>query len=366
MKIAHISDIHIKSSHEQHEATKRGFENLFKKIEETKPDYIVISGDVIHNKLSITGELVDMIFWFLKELKNHSNNVPIDILLGNHDYNVRNLNRKDIFSVLQRQKKLPEGITIIKDEMTIDYLDNFSFHYLPNHLKTIEQPDDPSKINILVYHGQVLNSVAENGFKFPTGTFSVNDFKNYDYGLLGDIHKKQFLTDKIAYAGSLFQQDFGETLKKGFLLWDIKSKDDFEVKFVQVQAGCNYYTLKYKDDGLCIEHNINENSKVRVMSKEPLTIKDKEEIISLLKDKTNDVQFLVETSSDGVKLDLKKSLDNLTNNDAQRRLIKEYCTNNGIDSNEILKTFEDILKEVDVSKIPTCANWNLEKLNFDN
>ena len=316
MKIAHISDIHIKSAHQEHEISKKGFNNLFDKIRETQPDYIVIAGDIIHNKLSITSELVHMIFWFLEELKKCSD-APIDILLGNHDYNVKNLDRKDIFSVLQKKRKLPEGINIIKEETTIDYINNFSFHYLPNHMKTLSKPADPSKINILVYHGQVSSSVAENGFKFPTGTFSVNDFSEYDYGFLGDIHKKQFLTDKMAYSGSLFQQDFGESLKKGFLLWDIKSKDDFEVKFIQVQAGTNYYTLRYKDDGLCLDQDICEGAKVRVISKNPLTLKDKEEIIKLLKEKTKEIQFIVEIN-DEIKNSLRKSVENLNNSESQK------------------------------------------------
>ena len=70
---------------------------------------------------------------------------------------------------------------------------------------------------------------------------------------------------------------------KGFLLWDIRGKDDFDVNFIQVKAGINYHTLRYKDDGLVIDQNINEGSKVRIFSKEPLTIKDKEEIYPYLK-----------------------------------------------------------------------------------
>ena len=51
-------------------------------------------------------------------------------------------------------------------------------------------------------------------------------FDGYDYTLLGDIHKHQFLIpDKMAYAGSLIQQNHGETLHNhGFIIWDLKNK----------------------------------------------------------------------------------------------------------------------------------------------
>ena len=54
------------------------------------------------------------------------------------------------------------------------------------------------------------------------GLLSVKDFKEFDYVLLGDVHERQFLTDTIAYSGSLIQQNFGETIDKhGLIKWDL-------------------------------------------------------------------------------------------------------------------------------------------------
>ena len=65
------------------------------------------------------------------------------------------------------------------------------------------------------------------------GESDLDLFKSYDFSLLGDIHKRQFLNKKgtVAYSGSTIQQNFGEDSEKGFLLWDIKSADDFSVEF---------------------------------------------------------------------------------------------------------------------------------------
>ena len=56
------------------------------------------------------------------------------------------------------------------------------------------------------------------------GHFNVSDFSDYDLVMLGDIHKMHFLNEEktIAYSGSLIQQNKGESIEKGYLLWDIK------------------------------------------------------------------------------------------------------------------------------------------------
>ena len=58
-------------------------------------------------------------------------------------------------------------------------------------------------------------------------------FRGFDFVMLGDIHKKQQLDieGRIWYPGSTIQQNYGESGEKGFLLWDIKSNDDFSVEF---------------------------------------------------------------------------------------------------------------------------------------
>ena len=51
-------------------------------------------------------------------------------------------------------------------------------------------------------------------------------FDGFDMALLGDIHKRQTIGgDHIAYAGSMIQQNHGESLEKhGYLLWDVPTR----------------------------------------------------------------------------------------------------------------------------------------------
>jgi DNA repair exonuclease SbcCD ATPase subunit len=70
-------------------------------------------------------------------------------------------------------------------------------------------------------------------------------FDGYDLALLGDIHKRQELISpkgcKCVYAGSLVQQNFGETLDKhGFLVWDL---DTLTYEEVDIKNDYGYYTM---------------------------------------------------------------------------------------------------------------------------
>ena len=94
---------------------------------------------------------------------------------------------------------------------------------------------DPSDINIALFHGAVRGSLTDIDWQLG-GEVNLGFFKEYDFALLGDIHKRQFLDKNktVAYCGSTIQQNYGETPDKGFLLWDIRSKDDFDVEYFMV------------------------------------------------------------------------------------------------------------------------------------
>jgi DNA repair exonuclease SbcCD nuclease subunit len=81
------------------------------------------------------------------------------------------------------------------------------------------------------------------------GEDSVDIFDDFDYAFLGDIHKTNQPLDKagkIRYCGSTVQQNHGETNDKGFLIWDIESKDDYE---------CTHYVLENPKPYLCTDRS---------------------------------------------------------------------------------------------------------------
>ena len=93
--------------------------------------------------------------------------------------------------------------------------------------------------------GVRTSSRAYPFFAYSSRHFTTDMFDGYDLALLGDIHKRQELISpkgcKCVYAGSLVQQNFGETLDKyGFLVWDLETLTYEEV---DIQNDYGYYTM---------------------------------------------------------------------------------------------------------------------------
>jgi len=98
---------------------------------------------------------------------------------------------------------------------------------------------------IALFHGPVDNSQTDIGYVVSSRHFTTDMFDGYDLALLGDIHKRQEMISpkgcKVVYAGSLVQQNFGETLDKhGFLVWNL---DTMTYEEVDIQNDYGYYTM---------------------------------------------------------------------------------------------------------------------------
>ena len=88
----HIADIQIRNVR-RHKEYRQVFERLYAEIQKDVEDaVIVIVGDVVHAKLEMSPELVDMTFELFKNLANI---LPTILITGNHDCNLNNLSRMD-------------------------------------------------------------------------------------------------------------------------------------------------------------------------------------------------------------------------------------------------------------------------------
>ena len=81
MRIAHLSDIHIRKTR-RHEEYRVVLDNLLLSLESLSIDRIVIAGDLLHNKTDLSPEAVQLASEYLDVL---SDIAPIDLILGNHD-----------------------------------------------------------------------------------------------------------------------------------------------------------------------------------------------------------------------------------------------------------------------------------------
>ena len=112
----------------------------------------------------------------------------------------------------------------------------------------IKAEDVEGDTKIVLFHGTVDRSETDLGFKLPSKV-KMSMFKGYDLGLLGDIHKRQHLNDEetISYCGSLVQQNHGEGLSHGYLLWDVPTRKS---EYIEVKNDYGYYTIDIKDGKL--------------------------------------------------------------------------------------------------------------------
>lgn len=261
MKIAHISDIHWRGLSRHAEFTG-AFARVFEKIRNIKPDMIFLGGDYFHTKTSgISPEVIDRLAWMFKSMGDIA---PVHAILGNHDGNLANEDRQDaispIINAMDHDRihlyKNSGQIDLGKQGMTTVNLCAFSCFDKPGWETVKPIPGD---INIAAFHGSVGGTQMDNGWIMPDAKAEVKleMFDGFDFVLLGDIHKRQFLAQRpdkngvmkpwIGYPGSTIQQNFGEDETKGFLVWDIRSRDDWDVEFVEVENSQPFITFPWQD-----------------------------------------------------------------------------------------------------------------------
>jgi len=240
MKIAHISDVHIRL-HSRHLEYKKVFVKLFKSLREQKPDAIVLAGDIVHSKTELTPECLVLTHNLIEGCGKVADTY---VMLGNHDCNVKNPNNLDSLSPIFQIRKNFKNANLITDAESILLNDEVALHFFSILYPEKSLAPIEGKVNIAVAHGMVKGSVSENGYTFPDGDYDLEDFYGFDITMLGDIHRMQTLgSPNIAYSGSLIQQNFGESLEKGYLMWDTETKTS---EFIHIPNDHLYYTLEVK------------------------------------------------------------------------------------------------------------------------
>lgn len=233
-RIIHMADIHIRTyrMHNDYEAV---FEDLYEKCRELTEEFsydevrVVIVGDLLHQKINISNELLIMTAKFLSELASIA---PVVVVAGNHDLLENNKDRMDSITPIVSLLNNP-NIKYYKDSKC--YQDDnvmwcnysiFEHNERPDieGSKSVQNSDAFTYIGL--YHAPIVGASTDIGYEFETGT-PLSHFEGCDAVMMGDIHKRQEFTldgAKIVYPGSLIQQDFGESVgKHGFLFWDVET-----------------------------------------------------------------------------------------------------------------------------------------------
>ena len=238
MRFIHMSDLHLGIAFDKRSQTKTSFKSRSLEITERFFECLTLAKEENLDALFITGDLfdhphvpmrfVEQVFTALGALP-----FPVFVTIGNHDDFLHNKAYQSIRSIA--------NLYYFDHTHSHHYVNGFHVYgfstasFSEEKLREINTRLDTSNINVLCLHGEVFNP---NDDHYLT---SLNTLKslNFDYIALGHIHKHQFLTEKIAYAGNLEPFDFSEVTDKGFILGSLKP---LKTKFVKTNKR-HYHTV---------------------------------------------------------------------------------------------------------------------------
>ena len=378
MKIVHISDIHWRGL-SRHDEYKESFLDFFDQATRLQPDVIYVGGDIVHSKTQgISPELIDCLRWWFVELAKIA---PTHVILGNHDGLMHNKDRQDAITPILSALDNPKIHLYKKSGVYPTGVTGFNwciFSCFDEEGWNSVQPVS-GEINLALLHGAVWGSTTDIDWEIE-GDVTVDLFEKFEFGLLGDIHRRQFLNDKktIAYPGSPIQQNYGEDLGKGFLFWDIRTKDDFDVEFHEIFHSKPFITVDWKDtveETLKVCNTHPDGARFRIRSDRVITQADMKHIqIDLLRGKdATEVVFKTETTFDSSKIKTSQGTvkkEDLRDPTVHKRLIREYYKDQNI-STEAADRFSFFIDKY-ISQISgkesvlRNTRWNIHKMEFDN
>lgn len=392
--IYHMSDIHIRNT-QRHVEYNEVFKRTYKKIEQLmmeKPkkiqeSLIVLTGDIMHTKTELSPEAIDIAYHFLKSLQDLA---TVILIPGNHDCNLSNRDRMDALSPIVENNKNFDKLFYLKQSGYYQY-HNVVFgvtSIFDDNLMTASKIDkhkwnmikQQNKFKIALYHGAVHGAMTDVGYRMNNDQLLVQDFKGYDFVMLGDIHKYQYMDKKetIAYAGSLIQQSHGESLDNhGFIEWNLI---DGTSQLVPIKNDYGYCTVKIINGKICENIKIPKKPRIRFVLENTNQLEFQESMKVL--GKKHQICEIQKESLFKTKMYPGKNNVGITKSNAlatQETIIKSYLKKKFTDDkkiNEIMELHKNIRDEIFKNKKDKTIDniydnaknqkWKILKLEFTN
>ena len=231
--------------------------NLISKIDETKPDFLIIAGD-LYDRSVPSKEATTLLQELLVKI-NIECNIPIFAISGNHDSRERLAIGEAWFS--KHKFYLHTRLNQAFDKITIEDTDIYLLPYfepfeareyfedatLTTHnsatkrvIDEIYKNIDMSRINILVAHTFVSGGLeTDSEREISVGTVenvAVEIFEKFDYVALGHLHNPNAIKEeRIKYSGSPMAYSFSEaTQTKGMRLVEL-TKEIYTEEFISLE-----------------------------------------------------------------------------------------------------------------------------------
>ena len=383
--IFHISDIHIRLYNRQkeyQEVFNKLYELIEQNIKQNPNQIIIITGDLLHSKNNLSPECILNTQNFLIKLSS----ITLTLLIaGNHDALLTNNQREDSITAIVENLHIPNFY----------YLKNSGVYYIANLSISVNSLLDNKWIyansftnppgishKIALYHGGV--GIIETGVGHRLrGERLVEDFDGYDYVLLGDIHKFQFLDPeqkKIAYASSLIAQNFNEwNSPHGALHWDLFHQNHI---YYPIENKHGFFVFNLINNNIFVEEEIISSDQIySYLQNMCSSINVKLNIKNCTPEFISKINYLVKACSNDVKIthnflgnkDNKSTQEEDNNFDLES--IQNLLTNHlkksfpNLQPNElsfIMQKYQELHSDAEIITEKSISKWELIDLEFSN
>lgn len=373
----HMSDIHWRGL-TRHEEYTEAFKNLIAQAKDLSPDVIFIGGDIVHSKTQgISPELIDCLNWWFTSLAEVC---PVHVVLGNHDGLLMNKDRQDAITPIVKALGNPRIFLYKESGVYPTGIPGYNwcvFSCFDVEGWSAVKPV-PGQVNIATFHGAVRGSLSDLDWAVEDEV-DVDFFKDFDFAMLGDIHKFQFLNEQktVAYPGSLIQQNYGESTEKGYLFWDIRGPKDFSVDFYELKNLCPFITIDWSgdtDETLAQAKKFPDLARFRVRTLSPITQAEIKILYNALKDlkRATEIVFKNDMHVDPSVFQTDKGVfrvQDLRDVNTQIGLMRDFYKDVKISDDEKNRVDNLVQRYTQsASKSDTTRNikWSIKKLEFDN
>ena len=266
MKIVHIADIHVQEGKIAEHVQL--LNSLATAINKEKPDLIVVAGDLFIHRDHLTPNQVELIRDFLLNKLGRFHKI---VITGNHDVSMSATKVDAISAIFSYQDNLRVNSQLSKEDIPrliigtepsdfVEYED-CRFHLLPYPTKKVMQDHkienldnvlgnikfemDPTKKNILIFHGTMGGFSYGSGIVASENDFSVGTefttpkefYQQFDAVMAGHLHRHQ-IKGSAVYCGCPWPMTFADDHPCGFVVWN-----DLEPTFVEIPALFPYKTI---------------------------------------------------------------------------------------------------------------------------
>jgi DNA repair exonuclease SbcCD ATPase subunit/DNA repair exonuclease SbcCD nuclease subunit len=384
--VYHISDVHIRND-ERHDEYRQVFGRLINKIKQDtlstrQSSVAVITGDIFEVKVELRPEAIQLAIHLFRNL---SEMIPVFIIAGNHDCNPNNPKRLDSITPIVEDLNRSHNVYYLKRSGVYEFhnlvfgvssvIDNIFIDssQISEDLLTVLNKKYDNVHKVALYHGPVHKEMTDVGARMNKEELTINNFKGYDYGFFGDIHRFQYLNPEktMAYAGSLIQQSFKEKPEyHGYIKWNLFLG---ESEHVQIENDYGFFEVSVVD-GKMDDTVLSNKPRIKFI----VDGTDSPEIETILEDLEKD-HIIQEVSKKSIKrkhkyptviIDAKEK--NLNRNEVQIEMLKAYLMKKDTRPEKIEELVElhnkirSEISEERFQEIDIGQYWKIISLKFEN